>query len=111
MPRSVPESDWKLFRRLREVALERFCHSILGELEAICGDEFRSSSDRFRDAFSLLDRRNQEVARLFDEPRRSTMLMQLSAMSHCQLLQPKELAQFSTATLDLIRALQEATNP
>jgi hypothetical protein len=39
------------------------------------------------------------------------MLMQLSAMSHCQLLQPKELAQFSTATLDLIRALQEATNP
>lgn len=29
-----PESDWEVFRELREVALERFCESVLGGTEA-----------------------------------------------------------------------------
>jgi hypothetical protein len=31
-----PESDWKVFRELREVALDRFCRRVLEEIEPLC---------------------------------------------------------------------------
>ena len=35
MHRSCPESDWKVFREVREVALERFCRRILEEVDRV----------------------------------------------------------------------------
>ena len=36
--RDIKESDWKVFKRLRELALERFCERILGEIAGISSD-------------------------------------------------------------------------
>jgi hypothetical protein len=33
---TVANSDWKRFRKLRAVALERFAHQALGDSQAIC---------------------------------------------------------------------------
>jgi len=35
MAREIKESDWKLFRRLYPVALERFCRRIVTEPRAV----------------------------------------------------------------------------
>ena len=32
MPLEIKESDWKLFRRLHPVALERFCRQVIEEI-------------------------------------------------------------------------------
>lgn len=100
-----PESDWKLFRQLHTVALERFCRRILAEVERVSALTTRSYHDRYLRVFKLIQKRNRELARAFDDPRRSRALQQLLAMYSIGLIEPAELARFSASTQETIRLL------
>jgi hypothetical protein len=67
----VPESDWKVFRELQRHALERFCKRALDEVQTILRDGARSHHNRYLDVFRLLRTRDDELARAFNDPRRS----------------------------------------
>ncbi len=101
----IPESDWKLFRQLREVALDRFCKRVLDELDPLRRDTTRSHHERFLDVFDFLLRRNKALARAFDDPRRSRMIDQLAAMHAEGLLEPDEVTRFTARTRQAIDAL------
>jgi hypothetical protein len=45
--RDFPESDWKTFRELREVALQRFCQRVLDQVEPLCRDASQSPYERY----------------------------------------------------------------
>lgn len=100
-----PESDWKIFRELREVALERFCKRVLEELEALRLDTSRSHHERYLDIFRLLQSRDEELAHAFNDPRRSRMIVQLAAIHAYGLLGADELARFTPDTRDTIELL------
>ena len=102
---NVPESDWKIFRELRELALERFCKRVLEELERLHLNVSRSHHERFLDVFELLQDRNEELAHAFDDPRRSRMIVQLAAIHAHGLLEPDELARFTAGTRDTVEVL------
>ena len=38
MSRVISESDWRLFRKLQPLALERFCERVLSEINQISSD-------------------------------------------------------------------------
>ena len=103
--RDVPESDWKVFRDLRELALDRFCKRVLGEIEPLCRDTARSHHERFLDIFDFVLRRNKELADAFGDPRRSRMIDQLAIMQAHGLLEPHELARFTANTRATIEVL------
>ena len=107
MVRGVSESDWKIFRRVREPALDKFCGRILGELDLISRDGSLSNHERFLEVFRLLQDRNYELAQAFDAPRRSQMLIQLAKMHSLGLLEAEELARFAPKTQETIAALAE----
>src|SRR3989304_6321015 len=86
MARDVPESDWKRFRELRELALERFCKRVFEELEPLAQNASRTYHERYLDVFHLLKERDPELAQVFDDPRRSHMIEQLAAMHACGLV-------------------------
>ena len=75
MSHGVPESDWKIFRELKEVALERFCRRVLEELETVRLDDSRSYHERYLAVFLLLQNRDEELAQAFNDPRRSRMIV------------------------------------
>ena len=102
---SFPESDWKIFRELREVALERFCKRVLEELEPLRLDTSRSHHERYLDVFRLLQNRDEELAHAFDDPRRSKMIVQLAAIYAYGLLEPDEFARFTPHTRGTIESL------
>lgn len=94
----TPEAEWKKFRKLRTRALDRFCHRVLGELDAVRQDDSRTQHERYLAVFRLLKHRDKELARMFDDPRRSNMIVQLALIDKEGLLEPDEFAQFSEAT-------------
>jgi hypothetical protein len=98
MEHDVPESDWKLFRRVREPALERLCERVLDEVEAIRIDASRSHHERYRSLFALLRKRDAQIARAFDDPSRSQMIIQLANICALDLLVPGELERFTPQT-------------
>jgi hypothetical protein len=98
MEHDVPEADWKLFRKVREPALERLCQRVLDEVEAIRADASRSHHERYRAVFALLRKRDEQIARAFDDPRRSQMVVQLANICALDLLAPRELERFTPQT-------------
>ena len=100
-----PESDWKLFRELREVALERFCKSVLDGVEAFRRDSQLNHHGRYLALFSWLGERNQEMALAFDDPKRSQMLRQLIAIRRLDLLESEELLRFTRETRERVETL------
>ena len=101
------ESDWKVFRKLREPALERYCERVLDEVDRISSDASLSHHERYLDVFQLLGDRNEMLARAFDNPRRSQMLRQLAAMHALHLLEADDLARFDREIQDGIAAMAE----
>jgi hypothetical protein len=105
MTHDIPEADWRVFRELRELALDRFCKRVLDEVERMRQDSSRSHHARYLDIFRLLRERDKELAEAFNDPGRSRMLWQLIAISRCGLLEPGELSRFTSKTRERFESL------
>jgi hypothetical protein len=105
-----PESDWKTFRELQRVALERFCKRTLQEVGGILGDASRTHHERYLRVFRLLRDRDDELALAFNDPRRSHMIRQLTSIHAIGLLEPAEFERFSEKTRSTIQFLTQLGN-
>ncbi len=94
----IPESDWKVFRKLHRVALERFCQRVLDESTAICAKNDATAHERYLELYALVQERNRRIADVFDEFRRSTALTSIRLMRVHDLLTADEIAEFSEET-------------
>ncbi len=103
----INESDWKIFRQLHPVALERFCQRLLDENEQLNGDTTRSAHERYLAIYRLFREGDKEVARLFDGMSRSNTLWRLAAMKQQGLLTDDEYARFSQEMQNRVTALLE----
>jgi|SRR4051812_41631198 hypothetical protein len=101
----VPEPDWRIFRELRERGLERFCRRVLDEIEGIRADESQSYQSRYGAVYRLLQERDRQLARAFDSPRRSQMLIQLAAMVVFGAVERGELSKFTQRTRGSVETL------
>lgn len=101
----IKESDWKVFRRLHAVALERYCQRILEEvkLATACNDSYH---DCYLRVYRLIQDRDKTMARAFDDLRRSTALMRLVNIINEGLLTDEELKQFSQELQSQIDAIK-----
>lgn len=91
---NIKESDWKVFRRLHAVALERYCQRLLEEvkLATACNGSYH---DCYLRVYRLIQDRDKTMARAFDDLRRSTALIRLVNIINEGLLTDDELKQFS----------------
>ena len=108
--RDFPESDWRIFRKLRKVALERFCERALNELRAMTVEVPSSHHQRYLEVFKLVDKRDDELARTFNDPRRSTALIQLRLIRAYGLITDDEMACFSADTQAAVRLFAPTVN-
>lgn len=102
MSREIRESDWKLFRELHPIAVNRFCERVLSEITAVTSDATKTPHARYGDIFTLVRERDRQIARAFDDKRRSTALMQLAIIHSFGLLTEEELGRFSPEAREAI---------
>ena len=105
MLRDIAELDWKVLRRLHPLALERFCERTLAEIELGVQDRARGQHERYINVFNLVQRRDQQMARLFDDLRRSRALAMLAQIRTEGLLTDEEFSMFSQETRDAVEVL------
>ena len=110
MARSLSESDWKLFRKLQEVALERFCDRVLVEVTRIAAETSKSSHDRYLAVFKMLKKRDRELEIAFHSPQRSTAYEQLSSILSLRLLTKDEYDQFSSAVRAALKYVDDESD-
>ncbi len=107
MPSEIPESDWKAFRKLRELALERICERALADMDRIASDGKRSFHNRYLAIFELIHERDDQIARCFNNPRRSSAVLQLATMFSLGLVTQDELLAFTPGTRSVVKALSK----
>ncbi len=103
MSQDFPERDWKIFRDLAQVALDRFCAHVLGEISAVATDTSKSNHDRYGEIYGLIRNRDRELAQAFDGMSRSNASLQLLLMVRRELITDEELAQFSESTRKFVK--------
>jgi hypothetical protein len=106
----IPESDWRHFKRVHENLLERYCARVLDDLIAVTKTTNGTAHERYIRAYKLIENRNEEMARAFDDFRRSTAVMQLAIMRRMGLLSDKDLSVFSAETRDQVRGVASIFN-
>jgi hypothetical protein len=102
----IEESDWKIFRRLHSIALERYCQRVLEEVRAAaeCKGDYH---DCYRKVYRLIRNRDKTLASAFDDPRRSTAFVLLANMIDEDLLTEEELKQFSSEAQEHIAVIND----
>lgn len=94
----IPERDWKVFAELQPVALNRFCERILDEVRRLLADDKQGSHEKYLALFKLIQDRDDQIARAFNDYRRSTAERQLVIIQKHELLTPEEMGRFSEET-------------
>jgi hypothetical protein len=105
MSQTIDESDWKHFRKLHPVALERFSQRILIDIELITSDTTKTSHQRYLDLYRLIEIRDEELARTFNDLRRSTAILHLCTIKSLGLITDQEFQHFTQETQDIITSL------
>ena len=102
----IHESDWRVFRRLHSIALERFCKRVLEEVReaAVCETDYH---DCYRKVYELIRDRDKTMAVVFDDPRRSNAFLLLANIIGEELLTAEELKQFSHEAQARIKMIDE----
>ena len=98
MTRTIAECDWKLFRTLHPVALQRLCERILAEARAEIDRPAKSAHERYLGLYRQLGKRDRDIARAFNDLRRSTALTQLGLMHSLGLITEEERQSFTAET-------------
>ena len=97
------ESDWRKFTKLKKVALERFCESVLDESRMLCDRENLTAHEKYLELYEIIQKRDQELGRVFDGHSRSRADQQLRDMYNKGLVTDDELSKFSEETQNLVK--------
>ncbi|MBY0573248.1 MAG: hypothetical protein K2P84_06170, partial [Undibacterium sp.] len=62
----ISESNWKIFKQIRERALEKFCLRCLDEFKAIAEREQLSPHERYRLHYQTVQDRDKTMANIVD---------------------------------------------
>ena len=102
MSHPIKEQDWKVFRELRQVALDRFCENTLDEARREIEREGKTPHERYLALYKRIENRDRDLDRAFDDFRRSTALHQAGIMHSMGLFTGAELRRFSEDALRTI---------
>jgi hypothetical protein len=111
MARQIKESDWKVFRRLHGIALERFCQRVIEEIRSVTASRSSGYHDRYLKLYALIRKRDKEMARVFDNLRRSEAFFLLTNIKRQGLLTDEELMQLSAETREAVELIDSINRP
>jgi ribosomal 50S subunit-associated protein YjgA (DUF615 family) len=99
---SILESDWKKFKELRKLALDRFCQGVLADANTITQHAALSAQARYGMLYRLMRDRDKDIVQTFDHYSRSRATMALRMMVKHDLLTDAELSVLSEAAREEI---------
>lgn len=105
------EADWQHLRKLKPLALDRFCARILGQIVRSSRASGKSNHERYLAVYRLIQRRDRDIADAFNDMRRSTAMSCILAMHQLGLFTADEIAGFSEVVRHILERDGVAAGP
>lgn len=91
----IKESDWKVFTKIKDDAIEQFCVRSFSEYKEILEDESKSIHERYLLHYKAVRNKDKQMAQLFDGHSRSKAWLQLLSIRRAGLANESLLSQLS----------------
>lgn len=101
-----PEADWKCLQKLKSILLERLCERINQKTLALLNDPSKTHYEKYLAVFEKTRRDDRDVARAFDDWRRSRLGTIILELHRLGLFTESELQGFSPAIEEYIALCQ-----
>ncbi len=105
--RSVPESDWKKLRAMKDDVLNVACERIFEKIEKIMKEREGSVHAAYLQLWKLLKEEDREISLMFDDLKRSNAIHKLAAWKHNNVISDKRFTEFSVETQETVKMLNE----
>ncbi len=105
--RSVPESDWKKIRAMKDDVLNIACEFIFKKLEKIMDKREGKEHEAYLQLWKLLKQEDREISIMFDDLKRSNAIHKLAAWKHNRVVSEIRFTAFSDETQKTVKALNE----
>lgn len=105
MNNRIKESDWKIFKELRPVALQRYCERVMGDVDKIIHKQEGNAHERYIEMYKIVHDGDKKLTHMFDGFSRSKALDQLMMHYGNDLLKEEEIDQLSEETRERILAV------
>ncbi len=76
----MKESDWKIFTKIKEQALDEYCLRCFVEFQEIIDDKSKTPHERYLLNYQLVKSRDKKMSLFFDGHSRSNAWLQLLTM-------------------------------
>ena len=95
MERDIAERDWKVFKELHSIAMNRFFEKAVKDMQPMLWHKDKPAQERFWDALTYAKKQREQAARLFDGKSRSNAVFQAGLIYANHLLSKEEINRFS----------------
>ncbi|NIY91117.1 hypothetical protein [Vibrio diazotrophicus] len=89
------ESDWKVFCKIKQIAIEKYSEKQLISISDILSGDIISSSERLHMIAQLTKSAEKQIASIFDSHSRNSAPLQLMLMRREKLVEPDLLSLLS----------------
>ena len=96
----MKESDWKIFKEIKNKALEKYCSKVLQEFTEVINNENEHVHERYLHLYKLVKDRDKELSRIFDYHSRSKAHIQLTLIRNEGLADNELLSKLSEEFLE-----------
>lgn len=103
--RDIAEKDWKYFRKLHQLAVNRFSKETLSNIsQIIASKEIDSKHEKYLQIYQYIKVRDKILRDCFDGLRRSTAKLMILEIHNLGLFKPEEFNQFSDDVKNFVDA-------
>ena len=107
MTESISERDWKYMRTIHDDLLATLCERINSQSEVILKQGRNTPHKTYLDLYRHIQDSDDIIARCFNDWRRSTLQMKISALHEYGLLTDAQIQKLSPETQERLKALKE----
>ncbi|MBH0067083.1 hypothetical protein [Pseudoalteromonas sp. NZS100] len=99
---SVPEKDWKLFRKLQVELTAKACDLVFKKVENITNDRVGKEHQSYLALYRLIDDEDAKIAEMFNNPTRNNVLLKIVSLKKYGVLSDEQLQLFSEETQEFV---------
>ncbi len=99
---SVPEKDWKLFRKLQVELTAKACDLVFKKVENITNDRIGKEHQSYLDLYRLIEVEDNKIAEMFNNPTRNNVLLKIVSLKKHGILSDEQLQVFSEETQEFV---------
>ena len=104
----VTEADWKVFKKVKNELIQRFCREVNRKAETILKNEKKQNDyEIYIELYRHCAESDKVIAMCFDDHRRSTALIMIYKMCEEEIATVDDLADFSDEFREKIKSMMQ----